>query len=259
MDCSFVDTHTHLYMPEYDQDRDEVVRNALNAGVRRFILPNVDMASVPLMQAFAEKYPEVSSMAMALHPTEVGDDYKDVLDVLGRNLYDASDDYIAVGEAGMDLYWDKTHEREQRDAFEQQVKWASDTKKPLIIHCREGLDATLDVLGKYPDVRGVFHCFTGSDEDVKRIREAGDYYFGIGGVVTFKKSTLPAVLEGIPLERVLLETDSPYLAPTPHRGKRNDSSYIPLIAAKVAEVYGTSVEEIASRTSENSLRLFGVN
>ena len=251
------DTHCHLYVEEFDADRDQAVQRAIDAGVNRMILPNIDCASVAAMNKLAETYPQHFRMAMGLHPSEVTDNWTKDLNFILSELNAHPDKYIAVGEIGIDLYWDKSREREQMLAFDKQVSVAEELGKPLIIHCREGLDNVLEVLGGHKEARAVFHCFTGSEHDVERIRRVGDYYFGIGGVVTFKKSSLPAVLPAIGIERILLETDCPYLAPVPWRGRRNESSFIVSVAKTVASVMGIDTETAAEQTAANSVELFG--
>lgn len=255
---TFIDTHSHIYTEEFNSDRTQVVSRAIQSGVNRILLPNIDVSSIKPMHELAQSNPEVFSMAMGLHPSEVTDDYSSTLAQIKDILFAAPQDYVAVGEIGIDLYWDKSFRDQQMVAFEEQVKWAGELNKPIIIHCREGLDEVLEILRRHKNVRGVFHCFGGSAEDVARIRQVGDFYFGIGGVVTFKKSTLPGVLPEIGLDRIVLETDSPYLAPSPFRGKRNESSYIPVIAEKIAQSLETSIAEVASRTSANAKSLFGI-
>ena len=253
----FTDTHTHIYTSEFDNDRSEVVARAIEAGVNRMILPNIDCNSIAPMKQLAASYPDLFRMAMGLHPSEVDDNCEDALETVLRELHDSSVGYIAVGEVGVDLYWDKTYESRQMYCFDRQVREAVSLGLPVIIHCREALDRVLEVLSGHRDVRAVFHCFGGTVEDVRKIRALGDFYFGIGGVVTFKKSSLPEVLPEIGLERILLETDSPYLAPTPWRGKRNESGYLVAVADKVADVFGVSRQELGDITSRNSVELFG--
>ena len=255
---TFTGTHSHIYTEEFNSDRPEVVSRAIQSGVNRILLPNIDISSINPMHRLAQSNPEVFSMAMGLHPSEVSEDYSTTLAQIKDILFAAPQDYVAVGEIGIDLYWDKTFREQQMIVFDEQVTWAEELNKPIIIHCREGLDEVLELLQWHKNVRGVFHCFGGNTQDVARIRHVGDYYFGIGGVVTFKKSTLPGVLPEIGLERIVLETDSPYLAPSPFRGKRNESSYIPVIAEKIAQSLETSIAEVASRTSANAKSLFGI-
>jgi TatD DNase family protein len=253
----FTDTHSHIYLPEFEEDRAAVVQRALDANVTHLILPNIDLSSIAQMKSLASQYPDNMRMAMGLHPSEVYENYAEVLDAIMQELKDNRAQYVAVGEIGIDLYWDKTFEREQMIVFEQQLAVAEAENLPVIIHCREGLDQVLEVLAGHPAVKAVFHCFSGTEQDVDRIRNVGDYYFGIGGVVTFKSSKLREVLPAIGLERILLETDAPYLAPVPHRGKRNESSYVVNTAAYIAQALDTDLESVANATSQNSYNLFG--
>lgn len=252
----FTDTHTHIYLEEFDDDREAVVKRAVDSGVSRMILPNVSPSTLLPMHSLQKAHPDLFRMALGLHPSEVGNDWQKDVDEIEKMLTLSPDSYVAVGEIGIDLYWDKTYEEEQILAFDRQVAIASRINKPIIIHCRDGLHRVLEVLSSHRDVRGVFHCFGGTADDVKKIREIGDFYFGIGGVVTFKNSKLPGVLSEIGLDRILLETDAPYLAPVPFRGKRNESSFLPATAAAVAKALDKEVAEIAERTSANSYDLF---
>ncbi len=250
-----IDTHSHIYCDAFDDDRNEVVLRAQQAGIEHIILPNENLESVPLLRRLHEQYPSYTSMAVGLHPEEVRPDYRQVLDEMHDMLLGG--EFIAVGEIGMDLYWDKTYCTEQMDALAIQLGWCVEQDLPFIMHCREGLDEILEVLDGMTEVpRGVFHCWAGDEHDVERLRERGDFYFGVGGTVTFKKSTLPQVLPAIGLDRILLETDSPYLAPVPHRGKRNESSYIPLIVTHIATVLGVTPEEVSTITTHNARMLF---
>lgn len=254
-----IDTHTHLYLDDFSTDKKEVVQKALNEGVGKLIFPNVDFATVEQMKRLHAAFPFQTYMAMGLHPTEVKDDWKERLEEIERELNENASDYIAVGEVGIDLYWDKTFVAEQIKAFERQTKWAVDKDLALIIHCREGLEETLSVLSSMPvKPKAVFHSFGGSPEDVEKIKAVGDFYFGINGVVTFKNSRLDLSLPYIGLDRIVLETDSPYLAPVPFRGKRNESSYLPLIAGKIADILNVSVEEVCDTTTRNAQNLFGI-
>ena len=252
------DTHTHIYFPEYDGGPETVVERAMEAGVKTFILPNVDESSLPQMRALHEKFPENTFMAIGLHPTEIYENWESVVESFEKELQKGR--YIAVGEVGMDLYWEKKYLVEQKKAFERQLRIAEVHKLPVIIHTRDALNETLDVLLKVkPTVPLVFHSFTGSMEDVKLIRENFDPYFGINGVVTYKNAaSLRDALPYIGIDRILLETDSPYLPPVPHRGERNDSRFLPEIAKVVAEIKGTGAEEIARLTMENGKRLFQI-
>lgn len=256
----FVDTHTHLYLPEFEEAGEkggDAVRRAIEAGVDRMIFPNVDLTTVKPMQDLAAQFPDNVYMAMGLHPTEVNEGWRDVLAEVNSHFEDGRK-YVAVGEIGIDLYWDKTFEEQQMQVFEQQVATAVERGLPIIIHCREGLQQALEVLQSFRDVKGVFHSFGGSQKDVEAIRRAGDFYFGINGIVTFKNSKLRETLPAIGLERVLLETDSPYLAPVPHRGKRNESAYIPFIAGHISDYLSADVELVAAVTSANAETLFNL-
>lgn len=252
-----VDTHTHLYLPEFEPDCVAAVDRAINAGVRFMILPNVDLTTVEPMKRLHRERPQATAMAMGLHPTEINADYVDSLKIIEQELRANPSDYVAVGEIGMDLYWDKSFRKEQMETFRTQCKWAFEMNLPIIIHCREGLDETLEVLSSLDEKpRGVFHSFGGTPEDVDRIRQVGDFYFGINGIVTFKNSSLRKTLPHIGLSRILLETDSPYLAPVPMRGKRNESAFMIHTAAHVADALGMDPKEVARQTSFNANTLF---
>ena len=252
-----IDTHTHLYLPEFD-DPAAAVGRALDAGVGHMVLPNVDLTTIGPMSELHASFPECTSLAMGLHPTEVTGSYMDDLSAVNDTLDNAAG-VVAVGEIGIDLYWDKTWRKEQMNAFGIQCRWGLERDLPIIIHCRDGLDEVLEVLSGLPDVpRGVFHSFGGTSDDVRRIRDTGDFYFGINGIVTFKNSRLREVLPDIGADRLLLETDSPYLAPVPHRGKRNESAYIVHTAAYVASALGISTDKLADITTSNARRLFGI-
>lgn len=253
-----IDTHSHIYCDAFDDDRALVVERSQQAGVSHLILPNENLASVPLLKDLHALYPAYTSMAIGLHPEEVKPNYREELDAM-RAMLD-SGEFIAVGEIGMDLYWDKTYRAEQMEALKIQLEWCQEKDLPFIMHCRDGMDEVLEVLdslkGDMP--RGVFHCFGGDEHDIERLRERGDFYYGIGGVVTFKKSKLPQLLPIIGLDRILLETDAPYMAPVPMRGKRNESSYIPYINNHIAQVLGTTPEEVSRVTDVNAKTLFNL-
>ena len=251
-----IDTHSHIYCEEFDDDRDAVVERTLQAGVHHIILPGENCASVPLQCALRDRYPNNISVALGLHPEEVNDSWRDELAQL-RPLLDTTG-CIAVGEIGLDLYWDKTYRDQQIEALDSQLRWCNQLDLPFIIHCREAFDEMQWVLGNFGEAlpRGVFHCFSGTASDIENLRRHGDFYFGIGGVVTFKKSTLPQLLPVMGLDRILLETDSPYMAPVPHRGKRNESSYIPLIAERIAQVLETTIDKVSSVTDASANDLF---
>lgn len=250
-----VDTHTHLYLPEFEHP-EQAVRNALEAGVGHMVFPNVDLTTVEPMLGLHAKFPDVTSVAMGLHPTEVNADWEKALAEIESRFHDGTH-YVAVGEVGIDLYWDKTFRDEQMEVFARQVEWANALDLPIIIHCRDGLDEVLEVLDHASAMpRGVFHSFGGTVDDMKRIRRRGDFYFGINGIVTFKNSKLREVLPEIGIDRIVLETDSPYLAPVPHRGKRNESAYIVHTVAYVAQAFGVSPEEINAVTTRSAGNLF---
>ena len=237
-----IDSHSHIYCDAFDEDREAVIVRAREAGVRHIILPNENLESVPRLAAMQAQCPDYVSMALGLHPEEVHDDYLEVLKTMRPMLNQYP--VVAVGEIGIDLYWDKTWHEQQRHALDIQLHWCHELDVPFIMHCREALDDILDVIDNLdcPVPQGVFHCFTGTLDDVERIRRRGDFYFGVNGVVTFKKSTVSQLLPVIGLDRLLLETDAPYLTPMPHRGKRNESAYIPLINDFIANALGTTPE-----------------
>lgn len=253
----FIDTHTHLFEPEFAEDREAVVLRAVEAGVMTLCLPCITEASLSRMEEMCAGFPGICYPMIGLHPTELGDDYQAVLDRMYKELK-GNDSYIAVGEVGLDLYWDDTRKNEQLDAFRQQIEWAAETGLPLAIHSRNAFDDLYKVMddNRSKGLTGVFHCFSGDAEEARKLLSFDGFYLGIGGVVTYRKSTLPSVLADVPLVRVVLETDSPYLAPVPRRGKRNESSYIPFVAQKLAEIYGCSVDEVAAVTTDNARRLF---
>lgn len=255
----FVDTHTHLYLDDFLPSRETVVKNAFAAGVEKLVFPNVDLATVGPMNDLQSRFPDKIFMAMGLHPTEIGETWEADLAEIESELAASPEKYVAIGEIGIDLYWDRTYREQQLKAFSRQVDWAISRDLPVIIHCRDGLDEILAVLAeKAGKVRGVFHSFGGSADDVRRIRETGDFYFGINGIVTFKNSKLGDTLPEIGLDRILLETDSPYLAPVPFRGKRNESAYIVNIAERVAACLNVSCKEIEETTTANAVRLFSI-
>ena len=254
-----VDTHTHLYLTEFDSDGGgrAAVERALAAGIGQMIFPNVDCSTIAPMKALHSEFPDSTSMAMGLHPTEIGENWSDRLDQVEAELR-GGERYVAVGEIGMDLYWDKTFEREQMLAFERQMKWAQELDLPVIIHCRDAQPQLLEVLQGFRSSRGVMHSFGGAPEDVDTIRKVVDYYFGINGIVTFKNSKLRETLPAIGPERLLVETDSPYLAPVPHRGHRNESAYIINTVGHIAESLGRNVEAISDETTQNARDLFAI-
>ncbi|MDZ4756627.1 MAG: TatD family hydrolase [Bacteroidota bacterium] len=252
----FTDTHSHLYSTQFDNDIDEVVAKALEAGIKRVFLPNVDLESIDQLKKLTAKYPDMMKPMMGLHPCEVKENYKEVLDII-YNEYNTGN-YIAVGEIGMDLYWDKTTEAIQADAFITQCKWAAASNHAVSIHCREAIALTIELLQKekIQGLKGVFHCFGGSLEQAKEVIEMG-FMLGIGGVVTYKNTHLRETLTQIDLKHIVIETDSPYLAPVPYRSKRNDTIYLIETAKILAGVYGLTLAEIAQATTANSIEIFG--
>jgi TatD DNase family protein len=254
---NLTDTHTHLYLKEFDHDRDQVVKDAVNMGVKHMLLPNIDSSSIPGMQKMVEDFPGICYPMIGLHPTSVRPDFELELDIVSRQLKNGG--YIAIGETGIDLYWDKKYKDQQIKAFEIQVGWAKEYQLPIVIHARESFQELFDVLDRLADenLKGVFHSFTGNSDEAAHVMDYG-FLFGINGIITFKNSALDRVVKQIPPERILMETDSPYLAPMPFRGRRNESSYIRYIAARLADIYGISIEEMAAITTLNAKSLFKI-
>ena len=252
-----IDTHTHLYLPEFDTDRDEVVNRAVNKGVMKMLMPNIDLQSVDIMLSAAKRYPDICYPMVGLHPTSVKEDYQAQLDKLETLYYNHK--FIAVGEIGIDLYWDKTHIKEQLTAFKKQIAFSLEVGLPVVIHSRESFPEVFSVLDKFDGMglKGVFHAFSGNIKDAEKAIGMG-FKLGIGGIVTFKNSDLDKIVKEAGLENIILETDSPYLAPSPHRGKRNESSYICIINQKLAEIFGMSEEKVALITFSNTSRLFNI-
>lgn len=254
-----IDTHAHLYATQFDEDLDEVIARAHEAGVKKVLLPNIDETSMDGMHALCSQHPNFFYPMMGLHPCSVKEDYKKVLALTEDLLFNNKPfKYIAVGEIGIDLYWDKTFQSEQEDAFRTQIKWAKELELPIVIHARESFPEIFKIVDELNDDRltGVFHCFTGNREDADHIIEYGGFKLGIGGVLTFKNAGLDKVVANIAPEHLILETDSPYLAPHPHRGKRNESSYIKLVAEKLSEVLDVDMSVVADITTKNALELF---
>lgn len=252
-----IDTHAHIYAEEFEGDIMEVLDRANSSGVRKILLPNIDVESIESLKAMVQLEHDIIIHAMmGLHPCSVKEDYKAQLKVIESEL--RSGDYLAVGEIGMDLYWDKTKRAEQEDAFRIQCAWATELYLPIAIHCRESTDEIIQILKEYlraNTLSGVFHCFGGSVEQAAEILDLG-FYLGIGGVLTFKYSNLREVLKSVPLDKIMLETDAPYLAPVPYRGKRNEPSYVREVASALSEVYNVSLDEIIEATSHNASELF---
>ena len=254
---NITDTHTHLYSEEFDIDRNEMMQRAINNGVTRFFIPAIDSNYIQKMYALESDYPENVFLMMGLHPTYVKDNYLDELQIVEQEL--ANRKFYAIGEIGIDLYWDKTHLKEQQIAFRRQIQLAKKYKLPIVIHCREAFDEIFEILEeeKSVDLFGIFHCFSGTYEQALQAISY-NMKLGIGGVVTFKNGKIDQFINQIDLKHLVLETDSPYLAPIPFRGKRNESSYIVNVVDKLASIYGLSSEEIALKTTENSKAIFGI-
>lgn len=254
----FVDTHTHLFSDAFDEDRAQVVQTAIDAGVTKLLLPNIDVKTIDAMHALEREFPENCYSMMGLHPGSVNENWEEDLAIIKENLF--SRKYVAVGEIGMDLYWDKTFIEEQKKAFTLQVEWAKELQIPIAIHARDAFDEIFEILDEINNDRltGVFHCFTGTKEQADHIKSYGGFKLGIGGVLTYKKARLDEVLSQIELKELILETDSPYLSPVPFRGKRNQSSYILHIAEKLSEVYKLPLAEIERQTTQNALELFNL-
>jgi len=251
-----IDTHSHIYSEEFDTDRDETIQRAKKAGVTHIILPNVDSETLPQMLALEAEYPDFCYAAIGLHPTSVKENYREELALIKTELDRRN--WIAIGEIGLDLYWDKTFLAEQIIAFQQQIDWVLEYNLPVIIHVRDSFNETMEALAPYKNsgLKGVFHSFTGTIEEAREIIDFGGFMFGINGIVTFKNSGLAAVVEEIDMKHILLETDSPYLTPAPHRGKRNESAYVQLVSKKLAEIYNLSVDQINEQTTLNAKSLF---
>lgn len=251
-----IDTHAHLYLPEFDDDRQEMLQRAKDAGVSEIYLPNIDSGSIKSMLALEKANPDLCHAMMGLHPCSVSENVEEELAIVKGWLERRT--FSAIGEIGTDHYWDVTHARAQERAFEQQILWAKDYGLPIVIHSRETLDLNIEIVGRHAGerLRGIFHCFTGTVEQGRQIIEMG-FYLGIGGVVTFRNSGLAEVIAALPLDAIVLETDAPYLTPHPYRGKRNESAYTRLVAQKIAEVRGISIEEVSEATTRNARQVFG--
>lgn len=255
---NFTDTHTHLYDEAYSDDIDITVSRAIEAGVTKMVLPDIDSKTRESMFSLASRYPGIMFPCAGLHPTEVRENWRDEADLLMQAA--GRKEIVAIGESGMDLYWSKYFIREQEEVFRIQVELAIKLDIPIIIHNRDATEITLKILEDYRGrgLKGVFHAYGGSIETFRTLERYGDLYVGIGGVVTFRKASIAETIKEIPVERIVTETDSPWLTPAPHRGKRNESSYIPLIAGKIAEQKGISIEQVAETTSANAHKLFRI-
>lgn len=254
----FIDTHTHLYSEEFDEDRDESIKRANALGVQYFILPAIDSKSIERMEQLHKQYPDKTFMMAGLHPSYVKPDtYEKELEIVEKQLKHQRDSYVAIGEIGIDLHWDKTTLTIQQEAFRTQIQWAKKYDLPIVIHCRKGFDEVFQVLEQEADERlkGIFHCFGGTIDQAERALKLG-MKLGIGGVVTFKNAKLANVVQQLPLDALVLETDAPYLAPSPYRGKRNESSYIPHIAEKIAELHDCPIQNVADVTTQVTKEIF---
>lgn len=255
----FIDTHCHLYADAFDNDRHEMVARALAAGITPLLLPNISLDSIAGMMQLCHSFPQQCLPMMGLHPCDVKEDFEQVLQTMEK-WFEPGHPFVAIGETGIDLYWDKTTLPLQIRSLEHHLRWSQQYQLPIVLHARDSLDELLDVIeqAEFRDsTRGVFHCFTGNQAQAERVLSLG-YYIGLGGVVTFKNSGMAAVVASLPSDRIVLETDAPYLAPVPHRGKRNESAYLVSIAEKIAELRGESLERVASYTTANAKQLFGL-
>lgn len=252
----FIDTHTHLFVEQFNEDREEVVQRATDAGVEVMLLPNIDLESIPQMNELAAKYPNNCFPMMGLHPGSVDQNWKQTLQTIEKELFENK--YIAVGEIGIDLYWSREFEEAQKEVFRQQVLWAKELGKPIVIHSREAFDEIFEIIDELNDesLTGIFHCFTGTLEQANHVINYGGFKMGLGGVLTYKKSGLDKVIENVDLKHLVLETDSPYLPPTPYRGKRNESSYLLHIAEKLADVQSITLKQVAEVTTQNAKEIF---
>ncbi|MBT3244515.1 MAG: TatD family hydrolase [Bacteroidetes bacterium] len=251
-----IDTHCHLFLPEFDDDRDEMIQRALSNKVEGFILPNVDSSTTPALTKLCSEYPAMMFPLMGLHPTSVEDDYKNELAQVELLL--EQNKYFGIGEIGIDLYWDQSFKDEQEDAFRTQLKWAQLLDLPVVIHIRDSFTETVRIIESVGgNFKGIFHCFTGSLEEANIAIDLG-FHLGIGGVLTFKNSQLDQVVSQLDLSKLVVETDSPYLAPAPKRGKRNESAYLAYTVKKLADIFNLHTSQIAERTTSNAQKIFAI-
>lgn len=258
IEMTIIDTHSHIYSEEFDNDIDDVIKRAKQAGVEKILLPNIDASSIDRLHNISDRYTGYCIPMMGLHPTSVGENWKEELDIIRKELSKRT--YIAIGEIGIDLYWDKTFEEQQRLVFEKQLRWSIEYDLPVAIHSRDAIAECISCIKNVGEqqLRGVFHSFGGTVEELDGILSLKNFMLGINGVVTFKNSTLPTVLKETNLSSIIIETDSPYLAPVPYRGKRNESSYTLNVVTKLAEIYGLPAEEVGQITTENAEKLFAL-
>lgn len=254
----FTDTHAHLYAKEFEGDRDEMIQRAIDAGIKKIYLPNIDQTSIEGMLDLETRFKGNCFAMMGLHPCYVKENYKEELKIV-KDWLDKRP-FCAIGEIGIDLYWDKTFIEEQKEAFRLQINWAKELKRPIVIHARNSMDEIMEIVEEENDenLRGIFHCFSGDAGHAKRVLELGGFYLGIGGAITFKNSgkLLRSILEEVSMDFLVLETDAPYLSPVPFRGKRNESCNISLVAARLAELKGLRIDEVATITTNNSEKVF---
>lgn len=252
-----IDTHAHIYVDKF-VDKSSLIARSRQAGVEAVFMPNIDLDTIDAMHDLADTYPDYCYAMMGLHPCHVGADYLDRLQVMRGHM--SARDYVAVGEIGIDLYWDKTFAQEQQDAFERQIEWARELSIPFVIHSRDALDLTIDTVARLQrgDLNGIFHCFNGSKEQAQRIIDMG-FYLGLGGVITYKNANMDESLAGLPLSAMVLETDAPYLTPVRFRkkGVNNEPAYLPSIAERLARILEVSVDEVAATTTLNAKKIFG--
>jgi len=251
-----IDTHSHVYLSDFDEDRIVMIKRALDQGVEKILLPNIDVSTIKSLDALYASNKKVFDAMMGLHPGSVKSEYKDDLTFIKKRLTKGS--YCGIGEIGIDLYWDKTHVKEQIKAFVTQIEWALEFDLPIVIHARDSFKETFDAMIPFKEsaLKGVFHCFTGEKQEMVEALSFKNFMLGIGGVLTFKNSGLDKTIVDAPLDRLVLETDSPYLAPAPHRGKRNEPSYIRLVAEKLAETKKETIKSIENSTTANAVKLF---
>jgi TatD DNase family protein len=251
-----IDTHAHLYLKEFDVDRQQIIEEAQKRDVKKILLPNIDSSTIRDLNNMCKQYPNICYPMMGLHPGSVNQDYKKELGIIKEEI-DARN-YIAIGEIGIDLYWDRTFLKEQIEAFELQIDWAKELRLPIVIHARDSFKEIFQVLDEKIDdnLSGVFHCFTGKLDEVEKILSYKTFMFGIGGILTFKNAGLDKIVKHIPLNKIILETEAPYLAPVPFRGKRNQSSYVFYVAEKLAEIKEVTLSRIIEQSGENASELF---
>ena len=251
-----IDTHTHIYLPDFDDDREAMLERAISRGIQRMLMPNIDLASMAAMLALTARWPENCFPMLGLHPCSVPDEPGPVLEQIDT-LFEKGG-WIAVGETGIDLYWDKSRLVQQRESFRRHIYWSLQHSLPLVIHARESFHEIFSLLKEdsYPGLTGVFHCFSGDAETARNCLAFDGFMLGIGGVLTYKKAGLPEVLKEVPITRIVLETDAPYLSPVPHRGKRNEPAYLIYVLEELSKIYEISPEEVALQTTSNARKLF---